>query len=79
VLFSFDIHYSLFGVLRLNKMLVGLTPKDGHIAVKTHTADVMDQPDLWVFDLDITGFFSKLQYDGAYLRSTSRSDGVALG
>mgnify|MGYP000264169328 CR=1 FL=1 len=30
-----------------------LAPQDGHISIQPHTADVVDQPDLRVFYLDV--------------------------
>ena len=45
----------------------GKTTLAGHIAVQADPADVMNQPDLGIVDLNVAGFIPELQNDGSNL------------
>jgi hypothetical protein len=39
---------------------MSLSPQNSDISIQSHTADVVDEPDFRVFDLDIAGFAPQL-------------------
>lgn len=55
-----------------------LATQYGHIPIKTHTPDVMNEPDLRAFHLDIAGLVTQLQYNRADLGPAGGADGMPL-
>ena len=56
-----------------------LPPENGDVSVKAHTTDVMDQPNLRIFDLHLSRLTSELEDDGPDLRTPSCADGMPFG